>query len=156
MALWTWELSCEMHSVPSRVNSTCYSFKGMVTVWGSPRGYREQGIISLFSGEHVWKWNRGTKVILANRKLRKLRFWFWGTRKNAVIFQWNKGTGTTSSFPHPQLGGPLRGDNSVQCFCFTSVKVSPLKRNHLLLLGLHSFLLMYIHLLKMLDMHKSD
>ena len=36
--------------------------------------------------------NRGTNVVSGSRELRKLRFWFWGTRENADIFQGNKGT----------------------------------------------------------------
>ena len=76
----------------------------LLFLWDPPRGYREQGnnvIYFRVTGEHMSKneRNRGTKVIFGSREHRKIRFWFWGTKENAEIFQGNKGTGTPTSRP---------------------------------------------------------
>ena len=65
-----------------------------------PWGYGEQGNNVIYfraAGEHKPKNEgiRGTYEILGCRDPRKLRFWFWGTRENADIFQGNKGRSTT-------------------------------------------------------------
>ena len=74
--------------------------------WGPPRSYGEHGDNVIYfrgTGEHKSKYegNRGTNVILGSREHSKLRFWFWGTRENAEIFQGNK-----EEVPLPSLGGP--------------------------------------------------
>ena len=76
----------------------------LLFLWDPTRGYKEQGDNVIYfrgTGEHMSKneRNRGTKVIFGSREHWKIRFWFWGTRENAEIFQGNKGTGTPHLTP---------------------------------------------------------
>ena len=90
--LWMWL------STPLRNNRSGQIQRRKSTFEALPGVMGEQGNNVIYfrgTGETKSKneGNRGTNVILGSSEYTKLRFWFWGTRENAEIFQGNKGRG---------------------------------------------------------------